>query len=106
MKMNLIKIHNKLTELSSVSESLNYSDSHTDMMLDFSVNYNKNQIVDFQDINVQSIYDSCKNLWSNKEHRAVNGLNIVSLNYSDSHTDMMLDFSVNYNKNQIVDLIS
>ena len=49
------------------------------------------------------IQGSCKNLWSNKEHRAVNGLNIVSLNYSDSHTDMMLDFSVNYNKNQIVD---
>lgn len=49
------------------------------------------------------IQGSCKKLWSNKEHRVVKGLNIVSLNYSDSHTDMMLDFSVNYNKNQIVD---
>lgn len=49
------------------------------------------------------IQGSCKNLWSNKEHRTVKGLNIVSLNYSDSHTDMMLDFSVNYNKNQVVD---
>ena len=49
------------------------------------------------------IQGSCKNLWSNKEHRTVKGLNIVSLNYSDSHTDMMLDFSVNYNKNQITD---
>jgi hypothetical protein len=49
------------------------------------------------------IQGSCKNLWSNKEHRTVKGLNIVSLNYSDSHTDMMLDFSVNYNKNQIMD---
>ena len=49
------------------------------------------------------IQGSCKNLWSNKEHRTVKGLNIVSLNYSDSHTDMMLDFSINYNKNQIVD---
>ena len=29
------------------------------------------------------IEGSCKNLWSNKEHRAVKGLNIVSLNYSD-----------------------
>ncbi len=48
------------------------------------------------------IEGSCKNLWSNKEHRTVKGLNIVSLNYSDSHTDMMLDFSINYNKNQIV----
>ena len=27
------------------------------------------------------IQGSCKNLWSNKEHRAVNGLNIVSLTY-------------------------
>lgn len=50
------------------------------------------------------IQGSCRNLWSNKEKRAVKGLNIVSLNYSDTHTDMMLDFSVNYNKNQIVDL--
>ncbi len=49
------------------------------------------------------IEGSCKNLWSNKEHRTVKGLNIVSLNYSDTHTDMMLDFSINYNKNQIVD---
>lgn len=49
------------------------------------------------------IQGSCKRHWSNKEHRAVKGLNIVSLNYSDSHTDMMLDFSVNYNKNQIID---
>lgn len=46
------------------------------------------------------IEGSCKNLWSNKEHRTVKGLNIVSLNYSDSHTDMMLDFSINYNKDQ------
>lgn len=48
------------------------------------------------------IEGSCKNLWSNKEKRAVKGLNIVSLNYSDGHTNMMLDFSVNYNKNQIM----
>lgn len=34
------------------------------------------------------IEGSCKNLWSNKERRAINGLNIVSLNYSDSYTDL------------------
>ena len=49
---------------------------------------------------------SCKNLWNNKEKRTVKGLNIVSLNYSDSYTDMMLDFSINYNKNQIVDSLN
>ena len=38
------------------------------------------------------IEGSCKNLWSNKEHRAIKGLNIVSLNYSDAYTDMMLIF--------------
>ena len=38
------------------------------------------------------IEGSCKNLWSNKEHRTVKGLNIVSLNYSDCYTDIMLDF--------------
>lgn len=51
------------------------------------------------------IEGSCKNLWSNKDKRVVKGLNIVSLNYSDIHTDMMLDFSMNYNKNQIIDSI-
>ncbi|MCT7612424.1 transposase [Aliarcobacter butzleri] len=50
------------------------------------------------------IEGSCKNLWSNKEHRTVKGLNIVSLNYSDCYTDMMLDFSINYNKNQIINV--
>jgi hypothetical protein len=50
------------------------------------------------------IEGSCKNLWSNKEHRAIKGLNIVSLNYSDAYTDMMLDFSINYNKNQVVNV--
>ncbi|PRM94656.1 transposase, partial [Aliarcobacter cryaerophilus] len=50
------------------------------------------------------IQGSCRNLWSNKEHRTVKGLNIVSLNYSDSHTDMMLDFSINYNKNQTINI--
>ena len=48
------------------------------------------------------IEGSCRNLWNNKEHRTVKGLNIVSLNYSDCYADMMLDFSINYNKNQIV----
>ena len=52
------------------------------------------------------IEGSCKNLWNNKEKRTVKGLNIVSLNYSDSYTDMMLDFSINYNKNQIVDSLN
>ncbi|WWW10841.1 hypothetical protein V7P26_07410 [Arcobacter cryaerophilus gv. pseudocryaerophilus] len=36
------------------------------------------------------IEGSCRNLWNNKEHRTVKGLNIVSLNYSDCYTDMML----------------
>ena len=48
------------------------------------------------------IEGSCKNLWNNKEHRTVKGLNIILLNYSDGYADMMLDFSINYNKNQIV----
>src|SRR5574344_2141494 len=52
----------------------------------------------------QSIEGCCKNLWSSKEKRVVKGVNIVSLNYSDSYTDMMLDFSINYNKNQIVNV--
>lgn len=50
----------------------------------------------------KKIEGSCKNIWSNKEHRTVKGLNIVSLNYSDSHTDLMLDFSINYNKSKII----
>ncbi|WP_323593011.1 transposase [Aliarcobacter butzleri] len=38
--------------------------------------------------------------------RVVKGVNIVSLNYSDSYTDMMLDFSINYNKNKITDVMN
>ena len=49
----------------------------------------------------KKIEGSCRNFW--KEQRKVKGLNIVSLNYSDSHTDLMLDFAINYNKNQIID---
>ncbi|WP_323595072.1 transposase, partial [Aliarcobacter butzleri] len=52
------------------------------------------------------IEGSCRNLWNNKEHRTVKGLNIVSLNYSDCYTDMMLDFSINYNKNKITDVMN
>ncbi|WP_323590695.1 IS4 family transposase [Aliarcobacter butzleri] len=54
----------------------------------------------------QSIEGCCKNLWSSKEKRVVKGVNIVSLNYSDSYTDMMLDFSINYNKNKITDVMN
>lgn len=44
----------------------------------------------------KQIEGSCRHLWSNKEHRLVNGLNIVSLNYADSHSTFQLDFSIRH----------
>lgn len=38
----------------------------------------------------KQIEGSCKSLWSNKDHKLINGLNIVSLNYSDSHSTFQL----------------
>ena len=46
------------------------------------------------------IEGSCKYIWSNKEHRTINALNIVSLNYADSHSTFQLDFSIKMNISQ------
>lgn len=42
----------------------------------------------------KQIEGSCRHIYSNKEHRSVNGLNIVSLNYTDTHTTFQLDFAI------------
>lgn len=46
------------------------------------------------------IEGSCKYIWSNKEHRTINALNIVSLNYADSHSTFQIDFSIKMNESQ------
>lgn len=46
------------------------------------------------------IEGSCKYIWSNKERRSINALNIVSLNYTDSHSTFQLDFSIKMNDSQ------
>jgi len=43
------------------------------------------------------IEGSCKYIWSNKEHRSINALNIVSLNYADSHSTFQIDFAIKMN---------
>ena len=43
------------------------------------------------------IEGSCRYIWSNKEHRTINALNIVSLNYADSYSTFQLDFSIKMN---------
>lgn len=45
----------------------------------------------------KQIEGSCKYVWSNKEHRSVSGINIVSLNYADSHSTFQLDCSLRMN---------
>jgi hypothetical protein len=45
----------------------------------------------------KQIEGSCKSIYSNKEHRCVNGINIVSLNYTDTHSTFQLDFSLPLN---------
>jgi len=50
------------------------------------------------------IEGSCKYVWSNKEHRSINALNIVSLNYADSHSTFQLDFSIKMNDSRRKDI--
>jgi hypothetical protein len=45
----------------------------------------------------KQIEGSCRRIYSNKEHRCVNGINIVSLNYTDTHSTFQLDFSLRLN---------
>lgn len=52
----------------------------------------------------KQIEGSCKSIWSNKEHRCVNGLNIVSLNYTDTHSTFQVDFSLSMNTSRRKDL--
>ena len=44
------------------------------------------------------IEGSCKSLWSNKEHHCINGINIISLNFTDTHSTFQLDFAIAMNK--------
>lgn len=46
------------------------------------------------------IEGSCKSVWSNKAHQCVGGINIVSLNYSDSYSTFQLDFAIATNKSR------
>jgi len=50
------------------------------------------------------IEGSCKYIWSNKEHRAINAINIVSLNYADSHSTFQLDFAIKMNSSKRKDI--
>jgi SRSO17 transposase len=48
----------------------------------------------------KKIEGSCKSIWSNKEKRTISGLNIVSLNYADSHSTFQLDFALRMNESR------
>jgi hypothetical protein len=50
------------------------------------------------------IEGSCKYVWSNKEHRSINAINIVSLNYADSHSTFQLDFAIKMNGSKRLDI--
>ena len=48
----------------------------------------------------KKIEGSCRHIWSNKEKRTVNGINIVSLNYADNYSTFQIDFAVRMNKSR------
>ena len=48
----------------------------------------------------KQIEGSCKSLWSNKEHHCINGINIISLNFTDTHSTFQLDFAIAMNKSR------
>lgn len=49
------------------------------------------------------IEGSCKHIYSNKEKRCVNGINVVSLAYTDSHSTFQLDFCLKTNDSRRLD---
>jgi len=50
------------------------------------------------------IESSYKSIYSNKEHRWVNGINVVNLAYADEHSTFQLDFSLRINDSKRVDI--
>ncbi len=48
----------------------------------------------------KQIEGSCKSVWSNKEGHPVSGINIVTLNFSDSYSTFQLDFAIAMNKSR------
>lgn len=50
------------------------------------------------------IEGSCKSIYSNKEHRWVNGINVVNLAYADEHSTFQLDFALRINKSKRVNI--
>ncbi|MEZ4693602.1 MAG: hypothetical protein R2837_06350 [Aliarcobacter sp.] len=55
---------------------MNYSDSHTDMMLDFSVNYNRR--VDFQGISMFIINNAYKQKDEGNSGKNIQAINMLS----------------------------
>jgi SRSO17 transposase len=52
----------------------------------------------------KQIEGSCKSIYSNKEQRWVNGINVVNLAYADEHSTFQLDFSVRIHESKRVDI--
>ena len=52
----------------------------------------------------KQIEGSCKSIYSNKEHRWVNGINVVNLAYADEHSTFQLDFSLRINNSHRVNI--
>jgi hypothetical protein len=46
----------------------------------------------------------CDNIWSNKDKKTIRGINLVSLNYNDGYTNLMLDFAIKFNDKMKVKL--
>ncbi len=54
----------------------------------------------------KQIEGSCKSLWNNKEHRCINSINIISLNFADSYSTFQLDFAISMNKSKRKEVLS
>ena len=90
----------KLLSLSSISllqkiKPLHKLGEHRLLIIDDTVEAKRGKFIE----------GSCKYVWSNKEHRSINALNIVSLNYADSHSTFQLDFSIKMNDSRRKDIL-
>jgi len=89
----------KLLLLSSIAlsqkiKSLHKQDEYRLLIIDDTVEPKRGKFIE----------GSCKYIWSNKEHRSINALNIVSLNYADSYSTLQLDFSIKMNDSRRKDI--
>ena len=75
-------------------EPLQKSSEHRLLIIDDTVEPKRGKLIE----------GGCRSIYSNKEKKCVSGVNIVSLNYADSHSTFQLDFCLKTNNSRLIDI--